>query len=62
MRHLKIADGPGQPLGRSFSVKLWPTPIFQKDGKALSRLVRPAAVEAITEALAQIDPGHAISG
>lgn len=62
LRHLKIADGPGQPLGRSFAVKLWPTLIFLKDGKEFSRLVRPATLEAITEALAQIDPGHAISG
>jgi len=25
VRHLKIEDGPGRPLGRSFRVKLWPT-------------------------------------
>ena len=26
--HLKIEDGPGRPLGRSFRVKLWPTLIL----------------------------------
>ena len=62
VRHLKIADGPGQPLGRSFKVKLWPTLIFLKDGNELSRLVRPAAIEVIIDALAQINPGHTISG
>ena len=25
VRHLKIEDGPGRRLGRSFTVKLWPT-------------------------------------
>ncbi|MGB8240017.1 MAG: thioredoxin family protein, partial [Azonexus sp.] len=25
LRHLKVEDGPGRPLGRSFRVKLWPT-------------------------------------
>ena len=32
VRHLKIEDGPGRPLGRSFKVKLWPTLIFLRDG------------------------------
>ena len=39
--HLKMADGPGQPLGRSFHVKLWPTLVFLRDGVELARLVRP---------------------
>lgn len=25
LRHLKIEDGRGRPLGRSFGIKLWPT-------------------------------------
>lgn len=41
IRHIKIADGSGQPLGRSFQVKLWPTLIFISDGKEVKRLVRP---------------------
>ena len=40
-RHVKIHDGRGQPLGRSFRVKLWPTLVFMRDGSVLARLVRP---------------------
>jgi thioredoxin 1 len=49
--HLKIADGRGRPLGRSFSVKLWPTLVFLKDGQEVDRLVRPTEPERIAEAL-----------
>jgi thioredoxin 1 len=42
VRHIKIADGQGRALGRSFRVKLWPTFIFLKDGKEVRRAVRPA--------------------
>jgi thioredoxin 1 len=55
VRHIKIADGPGLALGRSFSVKLWPTLIFLDGGKEKSRLVRPATTGEIVAALAQID-------
>lgn len=55
VRHLKVEDGPGRPLGRSFRVKLWPTLVFLKDGVELSRLVRPTDAAAIERALAQID-------
>jgi thioredoxin 1 len=41
VRHVKVADGKGKPLGRSFAVKLWPTLIFLKDGKEVARTVRP---------------------
>lgn len=53
--HLKIEDGPGRPLGRSYGVKLWPTLIFLRDGAEVTRLVRPQSQAAIDEALAQID-------
>ena len=52
LRHLKIEDGPGRPLGRSFRVKLWPTLVFLRDGAERSRLVRPAATQPIADALA----------
>jgi thioredoxin 1 len=55
VRHIKIADGSGHPLGRSFGVKLWPTLIFLKDGKEAARLVRPTDPVAIRQAMAQID-------
>ena len=41
VRHVKVADGKGKPLGRSFTVKLWPTLVFLKDGKEVARAVRP---------------------
>ncbi|HWP10400.1 MAG TPA: thioredoxin family protein, partial [Ramlibacter sp.] len=41
VRHLKVEDGSGLPLGRSFGVKLWPTLVFLRDGKEVTRLVRP---------------------
>ena len=55
IRHIKIADGSGRRLGRSFRVKLWPTLVFLKQGKEVARLVRPADVEPIRKALADID-------
>ena len=55
VRHVKVADGSGQPLGRSFAVKLWPTLIFLREGKEVARLVRPRDAGAIRQALAQID-------
>jgi thioredoxin 1 len=41
VRHIKIEDGPGQPLGRSFRVKLWPTLVFLRDGEVISQVARP---------------------
>jgi len=41
VRHLRIADGRGKPLGRSFRVKLWPTLVLLRDGEVISQLVRP---------------------
>lgn len=54
LRHLKIEDGSGRPLGRSFGVKLWPTLVFLKDGAEAARLVRPLNSAAIGDVLAQI--------
>lgn len=50
VRQMKIEDGSGRPLGRSFRVKLWPTLIFFRDGVEVSRLVRPTQVSLIEEA------------
>jgi len=55
IRHLKIEDGSGRPLGRSFRVKLWPTLVFMLGGKEVARLVRPGDVAEIRDALALID-------
>jgi thioredoxin 1 len=54
LRHLKIEDASGRPLGRSFGIKLWPTLIFMRDGKELGRLVRPDSVEQIRLELARL--------
>lgn len=51
VRHLKIEDGSGRPLGRSFGVKLWPTLVFLRDGKEAAKLVRPRDQRAIGDAL-----------
>ena len=56
VRHIKIEDGPGKPLGRSFKVKLWPTLVFMNQGKEISRLVRPSDGREIQQALEQIEP------
>lgn len=53
--HLKVEDGKGRPLGRSFQVKLWPSLIFLKDGREVARLVRPHDAQAIRDALARIE-------
>ncbi|AIO70909.1 thioredoxin family protein [Burkholderia oklahomensis] len=47
VRHLKIEDGPGRPLGRSFGIKLWPTLVFLRDGVEIARVVRPVSAEQI---------------
>ena len=52
--HIKVEDGPGRPLGRSFRVKLWPTLVFLKEGKEVARLVRPQGAAEIGAALRQI--------
>jgi len=54
LHHIKIADGSGRPLGRSFGVKLWPTLVFLRDGKEVARLVRPAGAAEIGRELARI--------
>lgn len=54
IRHIKIEDGKGRRLGRSFQVKLWPTLIFMKDGLELKRLVREIDAEELRLGLALI--------
>ena len=45
VRHVKIEDGPGLPLGRSFRVRLWPNFVLLKDGAVVRQLARPSANE-----------------
>ena len=57
VKHLRIEDGPGRRLGRSFGVKLWPTLVFMVDGREVERLVRPQDGAPIAAALARIAAG-----
>lgn len=55
VRHIKVLDGRGRRLGRSFGVKLWPTLICLRDGEEVVRLVRPHDSRQISDALMQIE-------
>lgn len=54
VKHIKVEDGPGRPLGRSYRVKLWPTLVFLHDGQEVARLVRPQTEQEIAQALEKI--------
>ncbi|MCM2347498.1 thioredoxin family protein [Acidovorax soli] len=49
--HIKVEDGPGQRLGRSFGVKLWPTLVLLRDGQEVARVVRPQDASAMATLL-----------
>lgn len=55
VRHVKIEDGKGKPLGRSYRIKLWPTLVFLQNGTEVDRLVRCGDIEEIRRALRKID-------
>ena len=55
IRHLKIFDGPGRALGRSFRIKLWPSLILLLDGAEVARVVRPQNAAAVEQILSQRD-------
>ena len=55
IRHIKIEDGRGRPLGRSFRIKLWPTLVFLTDGIEIDRITRPADADQLRAALDRID-------
>lgn len=52
VRHIKIEDGKGRRLGRSFRVKLWPTLIYIEGGVEKGRVVRPGSAADIEAILA----------
>jgi thioredoxin 1 len=54
VRHMKVEDGKGRPLGRSFRVKLWPTLVFIANGTEQERLVRPTDADSIESAIARL--------
>jgi thioredoxin 1 len=57
VRHIKVEDGQGRRLGRSFGVKLWPTLIFLKDGEEVARLVRPRDGGTISRTMTELTMG-----
>lgn len=56
-KHIKVEDGSGRALGRSFRVKLWPTLVVVRNGQELARVVRPADADEVRQALAAAAPG-----
>lgn len=54
VRHLRVEDGKGKPLGRSFHVKLWPTLVFLRDGTEVARVVRPSDDGALSSAFGRL--------
>ena len=52
--HLRIQDGKGRRLGRSYGVKLWPTLVLLQDGREIARIVRPQTAAEITGALQKL--------
>lgn len=57
LRRIKVADGKGRPLGRSFRVKLWPTLVLMRDGVEVGRVVRPRDRADLEEALTAAGSG-----
>ena len=55
LAHLKIEDGPGRRLGRSFRIKLWPTLVLVRAGEELGRVVRPREISDVAMLLQQVD-------
>lgn len=51
LRHLRIEDGPGRPLGRSFGIKLWPTLVLLRRGREVARVVRPRSDHDVAKVL-----------
>lgn len=45
IEHVRVEDGSGRPLGRSFKVRLWPNFVFMRDGAVVQQLARPGRAE-----------------
>jgi thioredoxin 1 len=52
VRHVKVEDGSGRPLGRAYGVRLWPTLVLLRDGQEIGRAVRPAGKAPLEQLLA----------
>ncbi|MDO4231370.1 MAG: thioredoxin family protein [Lautropia sp.] len=49
LTHIKVEDGRGRPLGRSFRVKLWPTLVLLQNGQVRAQVVRPRQPQDLDE-------------
>lgn len=54
VRHLRIEDGKGRRLGRTFAVKLWPALIFMKDGQEVARVLRATSQPEVDAGFARL--------
>ncbi len=54
LQHLRVEDGKGRKLGRTFGVKLWPTLVFLHNGQEVARVVRPTSAEDLTDAIQKL--------
>ena len=52
--HVKVEDGSGRPLGRSFRIKLWPSLVLVREGQELGRVVRPQDAQEVEQLLAAV--------
>jgi thioredoxin 1 len=57
VRHVKVEDGPGRALGRSFHVRLWPNLVFMKDGAVVRQVARPSHQD-LRDAFAAVASGE----
>lgn len=54
VQHLRIEDGKGRRLGRSFGIKLWPALVFLKDGQEVVRVLRPVTQPEVDQGFAAL--------
>jgi len=54
IKHVKVYDGKGKPLGRAFNVKVWPAFILLRDGQEVARIVRPMLASQVRELLQKL--------
>ncbi len=55
VRHIKVEDGKGRPLGRTFAVKLWPNFVILKDGAVMEQLARPQSSDIEKALISAVD-------
>ena len=54
VQHIRLEDGKGRRLGRTFGVKLWPALIFLKDGREVARVLRPTTQPEVDAGFAKL--------